>query len=345
MWSSESKDRIRTRILSPRSNRRPMPGVASSRRAAGRLDARPPCRVPFAVAFAPRVALPATPSIMQILFADYDFPDIDLEREIFASAGLDLKLAQCTDGSAGDRRCARLPPAILLQYAPITARVVAALPGARHRQPDRRGLRHGRHRRPAGRTACGSPIRPTTAWARSPRMRWRWRSRSCATSFATIATSAPARWHYLSSGNAAPAGRADARHRRASGASASGWRTCRATSSSASSRATRYLIDGDFPGLRRARAPTRGAGGARRTSCRCTRRSTRRRAAWSAPTASRRRSAGHDARQHVARRGRRHRAICSRRSMLEYCGAPRWTCCPRSRCRADRSCSATRVSS
>jgi len=34
---------------------------------------------------------------MQILFADYDFPDIGLEREIFASAGLDLKLAQCTD--------------------------------------------------------------------------------------------------------------------------------------------------------------------------------------------------------------------------------------------------------
>lgn len=63
-----------------------------------------------------------------ILFADYDFPDIDLERELFANAGLPLKLAQCRSpadvvAAAGD--CA----AILLQYAPITADVVEALPG------------------------------------------------------------------------------------------------------------------------------------------------------------------------------------------------------------------------
>lgn len=63
----------------------------------------------------------------QVLFADHDFPDIDLERELFASAGLPLKVAQCRSPAevteaAGD--CA----AILLQYAPITVAVVEALP-------------------------------------------------------------------------------------------------------------------------------------------------------------------------------------------------------------------------
>jgi phosphoglycerate dehydrogenase-like enzyme len=63
----------------------------------------------------------------QILFADHDFPDIDLERKLFASAGLPLKVAQC--GSAAEvTDAARDCAAILLQYAPITAAVVEALP-------------------------------------------------------------------------------------------------------------------------------------------------------------------------------------------------------------------------
>ena len=64
---------------------------------------------------------------MQVLFADHDFPDVDLERRIFADAGLDLELAQCRSDSqviAAARDCG----AILLQYAPITAAVVEALP-------------------------------------------------------------------------------------------------------------------------------------------------------------------------------------------------------------------------
>ena len=63
----------------------------------------------------------------QILFADHDFPDVDLERELFANAGLTLKLAQCrTEAQVieAGRDCA----AILLQYAPITAGAIAALP-------------------------------------------------------------------------------------------------------------------------------------------------------------------------------------------------------------------------
>lgn len=63
----------------------------------------------------------------RILFADYDFPDVALERELFSAAGLDLALAQCrseTDVVDAGRGCA----GILLQYAPITAAVVDALP-------------------------------------------------------------------------------------------------------------------------------------------------------------------------------------------------------------------------
>jgi len=63
----------------------------------------------------------------KVLFADNDFPDIAQEREIFAAAKVDLVTAQCRsedDVIAAARDCR----AILLQYAPITERVVAALP-------------------------------------------------------------------------------------------------------------------------------------------------------------------------------------------------------------------------
>lgn len=64
----------------------------------------------------------------RVLFADYDFPDIDLERGMFAAAGLELATAQCRTEDelvAAGRNCA----AMLIQYAPVTERVVAALPG------------------------------------------------------------------------------------------------------------------------------------------------------------------------------------------------------------------------
>ena len=62
-----------------------------------------------------------------VLFADYDFPDIELERKLFADAGVELRTAQCKteadviNAAAG---CA----GVVLQYAPITDRVLAALP-------------------------------------------------------------------------------------------------------------------------------------------------------------------------------------------------------------------------
>lgn len=64
----------------------------------------------------------------KVLFADCDFPDIDLERTLLGDAGLELILAQCKTEEqvvAAGAGCA----AILLQYAPIGSRVVEALPG------------------------------------------------------------------------------------------------------------------------------------------------------------------------------------------------------------------------
>jgi phosphoglycerate dehydrogenase-like enzyme len=64
----------------------------------------------------------------KVLFADYDFPDIELERSLFAGAGVELATAQCRTEEAvitAAGNCA----AILCQYAPVTERVAAALPG------------------------------------------------------------------------------------------------------------------------------------------------------------------------------------------------------------------------
>ena len=63
----------------------------------------------------------------KVLFADNDFSDLDLERKLFAAAGAEFATAQCKsedDVIAAARDCA----AILLQYAPITERVVSSLP-------------------------------------------------------------------------------------------------------------------------------------------------------------------------------------------------------------------------
>lgn len=62
-----------------------------------------------------------------VLFADYEFPDIELERALFRDNGIELKEAQCrTEDEV--IAAARGTSGILLQYAPITERVLAALP-------------------------------------------------------------------------------------------------------------------------------------------------------------------------------------------------------------------------
>jgi phosphoglycerate dehydrogenase-like enzyme len=62
-----------------------------------------------------------------VLFADHDTPDIELERALFNEAGIDVVVGQCKteDQVITHGRGCR---AILLQYAPITDRVLAALP-------------------------------------------------------------------------------------------------------------------------------------------------------------------------------------------------------------------------
>ena len=62
-----------------------------------------------------------------VLFADCDFQNIDLERALFAEADVEVALAQCkTEDEV--IAAARDAVGILLQYAPISARVIAALP-------------------------------------------------------------------------------------------------------------------------------------------------------------------------------------------------------------------------
>lgn len=62
-----------------------------------------------------------------ILYADHDYRDISLERDLLARHGIELAVAQCkTEDDV--IRAAQRARGILLQYAPITERVVAALP-------------------------------------------------------------------------------------------------------------------------------------------------------------------------------------------------------------------------
>jgi len=64
---------------------------------------------------------------MKALVTDFDFPDIALERGLFAEAGIELADAQCrTEEQLID--AAKDCDALLLQYAPVTARVLSALP-------------------------------------------------------------------------------------------------------------------------------------------------------------------------------------------------------------------------
>jgi D-3-phosphoglycerate dehydrogenase len=67
---------------------------------------------------------------MKVLYTDHDYVDVELEREIFAAAGIELRVAQCRtvdDVISEGEGCG----AMLAQYAPITADVLKALPELR----------------------------------------------------------------------------------------------------------------------------------------------------------------------------------------------------------------------
>ncbi|MGO4326999.1 C-terminal binding protein [Cupriavidus sp. 2TAF22] len=67
---------------------------------------------------------------MKILITDYDFPDVDLEQALYRDAGIEVVTAQCRseqdviDAAAGCQ-------GLLVQYAPVNARVFAARPEIR----------------------------------------------------------------------------------------------------------------------------------------------------------------------------------------------------------------------
>lgn len=66
----------------------------------------------------------------RFLITDYDFPDADLELELFRDAGMDVVTAQCRtedDVIAAAKGC----DGVLAQYAPMNAKVFAACPEVR----------------------------------------------------------------------------------------------------------------------------------------------------------------------------------------------------------------------
>ena len=64
---------------------------------------------------------------MKALITDFDFPDVRLEQQLFAEAGVELRHAQCRTEEQlieAGHQC----DALLVQYAPVTDRVLSALP-------------------------------------------------------------------------------------------------------------------------------------------------------------------------------------------------------------------------
>lgn len=65
---------------------------------------------------------------MKVLFSDQDYPDLAIERAVFDDAGIELVLGDHALTEDAVIAAAADCSAILLQYAPITARVLDALP-------------------------------------------------------------------------------------------------------------------------------------------------------------------------------------------------------------------------
>jgi D-3-phosphoglycerate dehydrogenase len=90
---------------------------------------RPSCCeiIPVPAALAAQ-RLPDQECMMKVLFTDYDMKSVELERQIFREAGVDLVEAQCRSEDeviAAAQGCS----ALLIQYAPVGDKVFAACPG------------------------------------------------------------------------------------------------------------------------------------------------------------------------------------------------------------------------
>jgi D-3-phosphoglycerate dehydrogenase len=106
---------------------------------------------------------------LKVLITDFDYGDVDVEHRILEGAGLEVVEAQCrTEEDVVE--AGREVSALLTQYAPITAKVLAELPELR--MVGRYGVGYDivDTGLPAS-AGCGSPTSPTTAprkWRRTP---------------------------------------------------------------------------------------------------------------------------------------------------------------------------------
>jgi D-3-phosphoglycerate dehydrogenase len=66
----------------------------------------------------------------RVLITDYDFPDVELELGIYREAGMEVRTAQCRNEDDVIRESEGCQ-GVLVQYAPINAKVFAARPGIR----------------------------------------------------------------------------------------------------------------------------------------------------------------------------------------------------------------------
>jgi D-3-phosphoglycerate dehydrogenase len=67
---------------------------------------------------------------MKVLIADYDFGDVDIEREIMEAAGLDVVAAQCKSEDEV-MELGRDAHGVITQYAPVQARAIQAFRNCR----------------------------------------------------------------------------------------------------------------------------------------------------------------------------------------------------------------------
>lgn len=67
---------------------------------------------------------------MKVYVTDFEFPDVETEREVFRAAGIELLERQCRSEEEVIRECADAD-ALLVQWAPITARVAEQLSNCR----------------------------------------------------------------------------------------------------------------------------------------------------------------------------------------------------------------------
>jgi D-3-phosphoglycerate dehydrogenase len=134
---------------------------------------------------------------LKVLITDHDFPDLDLELALFRDAGVEVLTGQCRTEEeviAASGGCEGL----LVQYAPVNARVLDARPEIRIASRFGAGFDtiNVDDARKRGVWVANSP---DYGVARSRPTRSRWRSRSSATCPPSTATCA-GRWHTTSTG-------------------------------------------------------------------------------------------------------------------------------------------------